>query len=499
LTAGFIAIKPPVTDRRYKRSLRSLPETVLRYRHGLYMNQRPSCRLAYGCVTVLVVVAWLSVHTSARNSFTDYGDVQNVLASLPDLLPSALKSSVLSSRQKAWRDWVTAHDRDIRGRLVRGDEDTVVNWLLFGSSFTRQPRAFLEGPATPDGLRKLISTRTKDLIAALASADSNERIVFARQVLAGKGYGFDSIEDQAKLEGHLYAEVDRVVAERQQYAQREEAFPAGDVTGRLMAQSNLFRDRGLSLDTSILPAFAIEQALEAMRDQGVLAPKGIKRVAVIGPGLDFADKNSGYDFYPVQTLQPFTSIDSLVRLSLAAASADIELTTFDISPRVNDHILAVRNRAGTGKPYVLRLPIDPGLQWNPALVRYWKNIGDRIGSETGVLKPADTVKGLERGIDVHPQVVARVTAVDFNVVTEKWTGPPFDLVIATNVLVYYDKLDQSLAFTAIEGMLRPGGFFLTNNAIVELPDSRLRSAGVIKVQHSAQQVDHVFWYRRYRP
>src|SRR5439155_3920072 len=101
----------------------------------------------------------------------------------------------------------------------------------------------------------------------------------------------------------------------------------------------------------------------------------------------------------------------------------------------------------------------------------------------------DMGKGLElRGIEVRSQVVARVTPVDFNVVTEKWTGPPFDLVIATNVLVYYDKLDQALAFAGIEAMLRPGGFFLTNNAVVELPISRLRSAGVVTVNHSADKV-----------
>ena len=106
-------------------------------------------------------------------------------------------------------------------------------------------------------------------------------------------------------------------------------------------------------------------------------------------------------------------------------------------------------------------------------------------------------KGFElRGVEVRPQVAARVTPVDFNVVTGKWTGPPFDLVIATNVLVYYDKLDQALAFAGIEAMLGPGGFFLTNNAIVELPASHLRSVGVLTVRDSAEKLDHVFWYRR---
>lgn len=74
-------------------------------------------------------------------------------------------------------------------------------------------------------------------------------------------------------------------------------------------------------------------------------------------------------------------------------------------------------------------------------------------------------------------------------------GPPLDLVIATNVFVYYDKLDQSLALAGIEAMSRQGGFFLTNNAIVELPVSNLRAVGFMTVQQFREKIDHVF-YRR---
>ena len=247
----------------------------------------------------------------------------------------------------------SVHDRDIRGRLLRGDEDTIVNWLLFGTSFTRSQLPFFSGR-----LADLVSRRIRDFISALASADRNERTVFARRLLLGQGYKLDTPEERARLEGHLQAEVERVIAERQQYMLREEAFPKGDTIEQIMVQSTLFRDRGLSLDTSILASFAIEQALEKMSSERLLPPGSIRRVALIGPGLDFADKNSGYDFYPVQTVQPFTSIDSLLRLGLAAGPDEIELTTLDISPRVNDHIMDIGNRAKTGAPYLLRLPTE---------------------------------------------------------------------------------------------------------------------------------------------
>jgi hypothetical protein len=43
-----------------------------------------------------------------------------------------------------WSEWVRGHDDEIRKRLVRGDEDTIAYWLLFGTSFTREPMALFE-------------------------------------------------------------------------------------------------------------------------------------------------------------------------------------------------------------------------------------------------------------------------------------------------------------------------------------------------------------------
>ena len=78
--------------------------------------------------------------------------------------------------------------------------------------------------------------------------------------------------------------------------------------------ATLYRDRGLSSDTSLRVDFALEQALAALRDRGELAHRPVERVAVVGPGLDFVDKAQGYDFYPVQMVQPFALADSLRRL-----------------------------------------------------------------------------------------------------------------------------------------------------------------------------------------
>src|SRR5438552_3517413 len=59
-------------------------------------------RMVYMCATLVASLIWLSAPTLARNSFTDYDDVRQVLTFLTDTLPPELKSSDLSAQRKAW-------------------------------------------------------------------------------------------------------------------------------------------------------------------------------------------------------------------------------------------------------------------------------------------------------------------------------------------------------------------------------------------------------------
>jgi chemotaxis methyl-accepting protein methylase len=71
----------------------------------------------------------------------------------------------------------------------------------------------------------------------------------------------------------------------------------------------------------------------------------------------------------------------------------------------------------------------------------------------------------------------------------------FDLVVATNVLVYYDVFEQALALSNAAAMLRPGGLVVTNTAV--LPTTPIRpEAGYLRIVYSPRQHDHFFWYQR---
>src|SRR5262249_51901445 len=214
-----------------------------------------------------------------------------------------------------------------------------------------------------------------------------------------------------------------------------------------------FRDRGLSTDTTMYVDFALETALEAIRSKGVLGAASVRRVAVVGPGLDFTDKSEGYDFYPVQTIQPFAIVDSLIRLGLSK-SGEVQLSTFDLSPRINDHLDRALRRAHAGAGYTMELPLDTTRPWSPQLVAYWRRFGDRIGE---VIQLAGSASGLAvRAVRVRPDIVNLIRPRDLNIVLQRIepaSTEQFDLVVATNIFVYYDVFEQSLALSNVARMI----------------------------------------------
>jgi hypothetical protein len=439
-----------------------------------------------------------------RAVYLPYEDARPILQAADEALPPELKGKSASEQAAVWPDWVKRRDLEIRARLAQGDEDSLVNFLLFGTTYTKQPR--ITAPQIEEikqGKHALIETRADDLAKALAAPGNNERLLFARRLLIErKRYTPGTAASQSRVREYLLGALARVLSEQSNYLSALEAARLlGNPSEEFAERSRLYRDRGLSSDTSLLPNFAIEESLAKMLSRNMLAAGSVRRVAIIGPGLDFTDKQSGYDFYPQQTIQPFAIIDTLLRLGLSRADA-LHITTFDLSPRVNDHLERAKASAQRGQSYIVQLPRDPSAQWKPEAVRYWERFGDRIGAPVApVAVPASAGELKIRAIRIRPGIVAQVTPVDTDIVLQRPDLPPaerFDLIIATNIFVYYDNLDQSLAMANVERMLRPGGFMLSNNALLELPFSRVHSVGYATVVYSDRpdDGDHIVWYQR---
>ncbi len=435
-------------------------------------------------------------------SFADAKPVFDTLR--PDLLPADLRDLSPAQREATWDAWVTRRDADIRARVADGDEDSIVNFLLYGTSFTARPRATdpdIEGLVTRSEVPAWLRGRSDDLVAALGAPGSNERLQFARTVLAR--HRIDPSTPAGKGDARTYLEMRTVAMSRAGALRTRALLDAGST--ELADRLTLFRERGLSSDTSIYIDYGIDAALEAVAARGALKAGSVARVAIVGPGLDFSDKLDGYDFYPLQTIQPFAVADSLMRLGLAAR-AGVQVTAFDLSARVLQHLDAAVTRARAGQPYPIVLPRNLDQSWSAPLVRYWQRAGDRIGEKAPApALPPNAGRAQVRRILVRPAVVQSITTRDLNVVLQRPdpipAGGQFDLMIATNILLYYDVFEQSLAGINIAKMLRPGGLLLTNNRIFELPSTPLTGidftdASYISIPGIGSTGDRIIWYQR---
>jgi len=384
--------------------------------------------------------------------------------------------------------------------------------MLFGTSFTSRPRAVLgavESGAAGDPQLvlqrtiELIEVRLDDLLTALAAPGNDERRLFARALLQRKGLRFATPADREAARQYLLAAVIRVAGEQDQIDQELGATSGGDPLKEFVERSQLFRARGLSLDTSLIPNYSVEQALSAMKARGLLKPGSVRRVAIVGPGLDFADKDVGFDVYPQQTLQPFAVLDSLRRLGLAPSPGNPDIVLLDISPRIIDHVTQARARAARNTGYTLNLPLPKSTPWLPEVRKYWETFGDQIGApaQAPTSKAIADVADL-RAVRARPSAVQQMSVLNVNIVTERLDGEAFDLVIATNVFIYYDMLEQALAMANVEAMLKPGAFLLANMSAPRLTSVTLRPVETTRTLYTVARgareeiLDFIVWYRR---
>jgi len=468
------------------------------------------------CILILILLPIIMVRPAwvwqQKTESLSYQDAQPVLTALAEALPEEFKGKKDAELSEAWSSWLARYELAIKARLLRGDEDSLVNFLFYGTSFTKQRRLSAEDFKSPEVRAKgdssksekpeeIIQRRMRDLVEALLLPGKNERLQLLRNLLEERGHSLSTPSGQAAATSYIVDCVVRVLQESQRYAENLHASRrSGDPAAEFTERSTLFRNRGISLDTSLLPGFAVEESLKAMRDRGLIVPGSVRKVAIVGPGLDFTDKDAGFDLYPLQTIQPFALMDSLIRTGLAHPDR-LEVSALDISPRVLDHIAQSRLRASRGGAYTIRLVRDSKLPWRLDSSRYWRRFGDQIGQTVPAAPLPSDLPGQEvRAVRVRPDLVSRLQPVALNIVTQHLALPDserFDLMIATNIFVYYSVFEQSLALANVERMLRPGCFLLSNNALLELPTSKIHAIDHQTVIYSARPADgdHILWYQ----
>jgi SAM-dependent methyltransferase len=438
------------------------------------------------------------VHAAQDVRFLRFDEVAETLGLFRD---SGVAGAEIAS-SSAWDAWVRARDAEVRGRIDRGVEDSISNLILFGTSFTKLPRldsadsVVVPGAGAAIGLTHAAQARIHALAVALASSSRAERIVFVRDFLKSKGI------TAGLTEGYLSRNLQRLALEQRAYQEKlKEAGETGDKSAILLARGTLYQQRGLSIDTSLLPNFALQDTLRVMLQKNAIKPGTMRRILIIGPGLDFTDKRDGFDFYPRQTIQPFAMLEALVKLGLGNAE-EISVVTADLNPAVNAHVTALAERGRKGKSYTVQLPRQISAEWSEEAVDYWTHFGESLGTPAKPLPiPVSLQDVTMRAVTIRPEFAARFTGYDLNAVTQTLDlpeGQKFDLVVATNVLVYYDLFQQALAMSSIAHMMNPGGIFLVNHALPALHPKDLEYIGgrSVKYTPSGAYGDDVAVYRK---
>lgn len=237
----------------------------------------------------------------------------------------------------------------------------------------------------------------------------------------------------------------------------------------------------------------------------MLKPRSMQRIAIVGPGLDFANKEKGNDFYPPQTMQPFAVLNSLVRLGVTDPNT-VEIYTLDISSDVNSHIAWAKKNAAAGRSYTVQLPWNTAARQTPeyrkSFIEYWERLGDQIGEPVPPIAVPDAAAETQtRAVKIRPAIVLRLIPLDMNIVYQRLCLAPqqaFDLVIGTNIFIYYSAFEQSLARANIAAMLKRGGHLLSNDKFPEAVPSGLASAleTTLLFARDPDRIDTMYCYRK---
>ncbi len=339
-----------------------------------------------------------------------------------------------------------AHIQDLeRNTALRereGEFDHLVYYLLQSQRFTSLPRIepavsareLGESAAVPPA----VAARTQAFLRAIARPGADPRLRYFARLLNAQERTIGFLEGQ-------YRRAMRFLYDK-------------EVLGR----AHVYETRGHSTDTQVEANYAVWSALSVLRQ--VAPGTRIRRVLIIGPGMDFAPRTALFDSAEPQSFQPYAVADALIALGLANGDA----LTIDCAD-INQRVITFLNDFPRG-PRRLELYSGPG---DAGYARYFNELGASIGGLTPHAAFAKT-------LTVRAGVARDITALKMNILTER-VPQAYDLAIATNVLVYFNAGELALALANTSAMLVPGGYFLHNELRPEL-DELSAAAGLEPVQ-----------------
>lgn len=379
-------------------------------------------------------------------------------------LPHAIQSQW--STASAFDAFLHGVENDTRRRVADGEREHLIYYALQSNRFTARPRiepaissrqfvaklsendrgrllddgSFLPTAGWPQAER----ARIDDLLAALEKRPADVRLAYFRQLLSPEGGPLPVAES-------LYPDYVRVA----RFLYRKEFLDGGPAQ-----VSELYRSRAHSSDTQIEAGFGVYAGLATIH--ALDSSLRVRDVLIVGPGLDFAPRTDLIDAVPPQSYQPFAVADALLALSLASDS-DLRIHSVDVNPRVVDYIRGAARGQVTLHVFT-GIGETPNRRYTDDFKTYVDRLGRAIGREATAPRGVAAERRYAHSIAVRPAIAHAMTAGLTNIITERPSAPAYDVVIATNLLTYFDDRELALALANIEATLRPGAYLLHNES-----------------------------------
>jgi len=368
-------------------------------------------------------------------------------------------------------------------RVREGDLDHLIFFALQSSRVARQPpiepalsakalvdsltvperQVFLErAEAPPSRVPAAARSRLAALVRAVDAPTTDPRLTYFRELVRS---AFPHPSERGDALTAEYLRVMRFVYEKEFVAQRSPRAPE--------AVADLYRTRGLATDTAVEAGFMVHLGLGVIKS---LQPdRRIRRVLIVGPGLDLAPRTGLLEEGPPESYQPWAVMDALLDRGLSDP-ATLEVIAADINPRVVEHL-----RRGRRQPPTLTLVSGIGDSETVSLSaeyrEYFRGLGRAIGDvesaagRTAAGKDASgPARHLRKTVHIHRSAGRALQAERLDIVTERLDGARFDLIVATNILPYFGDVELALALSNIGSMLAEDGVFLHNEDRAALPE-----------------------------
>jgi len=409
-------------------------------------------------------------------------------------LPAALQTRVAAGGliEQTFHAYIDEVERETARRVADGEREHLVYYALQSNRFTDRPRIepavsalrFVRGmPAAardrlvedpsylPDaGWPPAERARMADLLRALAKQPNDARLAYFTQLVQSAS--------PSPVPESFYPDYVRVA----RFLYRKEFLAGAGSPDDIAQAAHLYRERPHSSDTQLEAGYAVYLGLGTLR--GLEPDVRVTRVLVVGPGLDLAPRTDLVDAVPPQSYQPFAVADALLSLSLASPS-DLHVHSIDVNPRVVRFVEGVSR-----EPPVLHLLSGVKPSAGQPLRQEYREYAERLGRAIGETFAAPRTLAADprylRSIRIRATMARAMSAERSNIITERLVGEtPFDLVVATNVLSYFDDRQLALALSNIAAMLRPGGWLLHNEsraglvetaAALDMPVVQMRTA-----------------------